>query len=307
MTVLQLECFRSVAKRRHFAKGAAALGRTQPAISVQIQRLESELGVTLIERTSKNVVMTPAGEILLPYAERILGEAEEARIRMEEVKGGELGLVRVGVIPTVAAHFLPAIIAEFTARYPKVTVLLREEGRTPLLIELIDNNEIDISLGLETVKPKGLRSIKLLTEEICLAVSSQNPLSSSSSVSLSRLKREKFIIYKTQGHNMRETTLTYCRNAGFEPEIAFESEQAATIENLVTANLGVTLLPHMVLRDREGLNLRMIRIEPPTPRRTIVATWRTGRYMSVNVRQFLQCAEIAARAASSLASTARRK
>src|SRR5579871_5969651 len=113
MTVNQLECFRAVARRRHFAKAAAALGKTQPAISVQIQGLESELGVTLFERTGKQVVLTAAGEILLPYAERVLDDTREARLKMAEVHGGAIGLVRIGIIPTVAAHFLPAVLKEF--------------------------------------------------------------------------------------------------------------------------------------------------------------------------------------------------
>jgi LysR family transcriptional regulator, hydrogen peroxide-inducible genes activator len=128
MTINQLECFRAVARRHHFAKGAAALGKTQPALSVQIQRLEEDLGVTLLERTGRQVILTPAGEILLPYAEKVIADVEEARIKMEEVKGGALGVIRIGVIPTVAAHFLPAVIGEFKARFPKVTVLLRKKA-----------------------------------------------------------------------------------------------------------------------------------------------------------------------------------
>src|SRR5215472_13990160 len=196
MTINQLECFRAVARRRHFAKGAARLGKTQPALSVQIQRLEVELGITLLERTGKHVLLTPAGEMLLPYAEKILADTKEASVKMEEMKGGALGLIRIGVIPTIAAHFLPAVISEFKARFPKVTVLLREESRTPLLVALLNDNEIDISLGL-ALKSKDLRSMKLLTEEICIGVSSQHPFADCSSLPLERLKNEKFILYKT--------------------------------------------------------------------------------------------------------------
>jgi DNA-binding transcriptional LysR family regulator len=294
ITLNQLECFRAVARRRHFAKAAVTLGRTQPALSVQVQRLEAELGVTLFERTGKQVLLTPAGEILLPYAEGVLASTEEARVKMAEVHGGTLGLVRVGIIPTVAAYFLPTVLKEFKARYPKVTVLLREESRTPLLVDLLESNEIDLSVGLERRTSSGLKSTKLLVEELCLAVSTQHPLSSLPSVPITRLRREQFILYKTPGHNNRELTLQYCRNAGFEPEVAFESEQAQTILNLVASNLGVTLLPHMVLQQRKGQNIAMIRIEPPTPRRTIVVSWKAGRYLSVSARQFLQCCETTA-------------
>jgi DNA-binding transcriptional LysR family regulator len=295
MTLNQLECFRAVARRRHFAKAAATLGRTQPALSVQIQRLEAELGVTLFERTGKHVQLTAAGEILLPYADRVLGGVDEAGIKMAEVHGGTLGLVRIGTIPTVAAHFLPAVLRDFKARFPKVAVLLREESRTPQLVALLENHEIDLSIGLEQRPSTGLKFTKLLVEELCLAVSTQHPLSALTSVPISRLRREQFILYKTPGHNNREVILQCCRNAGFEPEVAFESEQAETIQNLVASNLGITLLPHMVLQHRKGQNIAMVRIEPPTPRRTVVAAWRAGRYLSVNARQFLLCCESIAR------------
>jgi LysR family hydrogen peroxide-inducible transcriptional activator len=295
ITLNQLACFRAVARRRHFAKAAATLGRTQPALSVQIQRLEAVLGVTLFERTGKHVLLTAAGEILLPYADRVLGGVEEAGLKMAEVHGGTLGLVRIGTIPTVAAHFLPAVLKDFKARFPNVTVVLREEGRTPLLVALLENHEIDLSIGLEQRPSIGLKFTKLLVEEFCVVVSNQHPLSSLASVSMSRLRREPFILYKTPGHNNREIILQCCRNAGFEPEVAFESEQAETIQNLVASNLGITLLPHMVLQHRKGQNIAMVRLEPPTPRRTVVAAWRAGRYLSVNARQFLLCCESIAR------------
>jgi len=296
MTVTQLECFRAVARRRHFARAADSLGKTQPALTVHVQRLEADLGVRLLERSGRQVLLTSAGEILLPYAEKILADNAEARVRMAEVQGGTLGVVRIGVIPTLAAHFLPAVFKAFKSQFPQVTVLLREESTTPLLTSLLQSGEIDLSIALRPPTSTGLKPRTLFTEQFCVAVSLQHPLSSQESVPILRLKREKFILYKTPGHNTREITLQYCRNAGFEPEVAFESEQAETIQSLVASNLGLSLLPEMVLRHRAGQSLAMVRIQSPTPRRTVVATWRPGRYLSNNARQFLQCAEsIAAR------------
>jgi len=294
MTVTQLESFRAVARRRHFARAAVSIGKTQPALTVHIQRLEAELGVTLFERSGRQVQLTPAGEILLPYAEKILADVTEARVRMTEVHGGSAGVVRIGVIPTIAAHFLPAVFKEYKAQFPQVTVLLREESTTPLLTGLLQSGEIDLSIALRPLQSAGLRPRTLFTEEFCLAVSAEHPLHSQKAVSLAKLKREKFILYKNPGHNTRETTMQYCRNAGFEPEVAFESEQAETIQYLVASNLGVTLLPEMVLRHHAGSRIVMVRIQAPTPRRTVVATWRPGRYLSSNTRQFLRCAETVA-------------
>jgi LysR family transcriptional regulator, hydrogen peroxide-inducible genes activator len=291
MTVTQLESFRAVARKRHFAQAATSLGKTQPALTVHVQRLEADLGVTLLERAGRQVVLTPAGEILLLYADKILADVNEARLRMAEVRGGNVGAVRIGVIPTIAAHFLPAVFKEFRVHFPQVTVLLREESTTPLLTALLQSGEIDLSIALRPLRSAGLKPRILFTEEFCLAVSLDHPLHAQASVPIARLKREKFILYKIPGHNTRELTIQYCRNAGFEPDVAFESEQAETIQYLVASNLGVTLLPEMVLRHQAGQNVAMVRIQSPTPRRTVVATWRPGRHLSTNARQFLRCAE----------------
>jgi LysR family hydrogen peroxide-inducible transcriptional activator len=295
MTINQLSCFIAVARRRHFARAADSLDKSQPALTVHVQRLEADLGVTLFERSGRQVSLTPAAEILLPYAEKLLSDTIEARLRMEEVRGGTLGVVRVGVIPTIAAHFLPSVLQDFRSHLPKVTVLLREEGTTPRLTALLQSSEIDLSIALRPLRSAGLKYETLFSEQLCLAVSLDHPLSAQPSVSLSRLAREKFVLYKTPGHNTRELTLQYCRNAGFEPQVAFESEQAETIQCLVASNLGVTLLPEMVMRDRMSNKMAMVRIQSPVPKRIVVATWRPGRYLSTSGRQFLQTIERVAR------------
>ena len=237
--------------------------------------------------------LTPAAEILLPYAEKLLSDTieEAGDCGWRKVRGGTLGVVRVGVIPTIAAHFLPSVLQDFRLHFPKVTVLLREETTTPQLTALLHSSEIDLSIALRPLRSAGLKYETLFGEEFCLAVSLEHPLSTERSVSLARLAREKFILYKTPGHNTRELTLQHCRNAGFEPQVAFESEQAETIQCLVASNLGVTLLPEMVLRDRVSNKIAMVRIQSPMPRRIVVATWRPGRYLSTSGRQFLQTIE----------------
>jgi len=292
MTITQLECFLAIARARHFRRAADNLGKTQPALSVQIQRLEADLGVNLFERSGRQLRLTSAGEILIPYAERILVDVEESRTKMEEVKGGSLGLIRIGVLPTVAAHFLPPVLARFKDGLTGVTVVLREESRTSLLIPLVQSGEIDLFIGLRPLPSAGLKCCELLTEDLCVAVSPKHPLAEKRRVSLARLKTEKFILYKTPGHSTRELALQYCRNAGFDPEVAFESEQAETIQNLVAANLGITILPRMVIQNRASVDLVMLSVLPPVPRRTIVASWKPGRHLSAPVRRFLHSAEI---------------
>jgi DNA-binding transcriptional LysR family regulator len=290
MTITQLECFLAIARTRHFGHAADHLGRTQPALSVQVQRLEAALGTALFERSPRQIRLTTAGEILLPYAERILADIDESRAKILDAKGGKLGVLRIGVLPTVAAHFLPVVMGVFKERCPGVTVVLREESRTDQLVPLVQNGEIDLSIARHPLASAGLKSRAVLTEELCLAVSRKHPLARIPTVLLSQLKSERFILYKSPLHSTRELTLRFCRNAGFEPKVEFESEQAQTIQNLVAANLGITLLPEMVLRNHSS-DLVMVRIQPPAPSRTLVVSWKSGRYLSTTTRTFIGVAE----------------
>jgi DNA-binding transcriptional LysR family regulator len=295
MTITQLECFLAIARTRHFGRAAENLGRTQPALSVQVQRLEAGLGTALFDRSPRQIRLTTSGEILLPYAERILADMGESRAKIQDAQGGKLGLLRIGVLPTVAAHFFPVVIGVFKERCPGVTVILREESRTDQLVPLVQNGEIDLSISRRPVRSAELKSRNVLTEELCLAVSRKHPLARNITVSPLELKSERFILYKSPLHSTRELTLRFCRNAGFEPKVEFESEQAQTIQNLVAANLGITILPEMVLRNHNSSELVMVRIQPPAPNRTLVVSWKSGRYLSANTRTFISVVEKAGR------------
>jgi DNA-binding transcriptional LysR family regulator len=291
MTVVQLECFLAVAWKRHFGRAAEDLGRTQPALSLQVKRLEAALGAARFERTVRHIRLTTAGEILVPYAERILADVDESRTKIQDVRGGNLGVLRIGVLPTVAAHFLPVVMGVFNKRCEGVTVILREESRTDQLVPLVQFGEIDLTIARKPPASAGLKSRAVLTEELCLAVSRKHPLAQTSSVIPSQLSSERFILYKSPLHSTREMTLQFCRDAGFEPRVEFESEQEHTIQNLVAANLGVTLLPEMVLRNQTVSDLVMVRIRPPAPTRTLVVSWKAGRYLSATTRKFIGIAQ----------------
>ncbi len=291
MTLTQLECFLTVARMLHFGRAAQDLGKTAPALSVQIQRLEASLGVTLFDRTGRKVALTGAAEILIPHAERVLAETREAGSRMKAVRSGKRGLIRIGVLPTVAAHFLPRILQRFRASHPETAVLLREEGQTPHLYPLLESNEIEMALCRGPFRIESLKATPLLTEEYCLGVSRDHWLGGRERVAVSELQGERFVVYKSPGHANRLVLFEMCNKVGFEPNIAFESEQAETIQYLVAANLGITVLPEMVLRHGADKGLSMVRLQGPTLRRTIVATWKSGRYLSPFARAFVACAQ----------------
>ena len=294
MTLSQLECFVAVARNAHFGRAARQIKKTQPALSLQIQRLEADLNLTLFERNGTNVSLTAAGETLLSSAEKVLNEIHEARVRLLEIGTGRKGRVRVGILPTMAAHFLPSILERFYAQGSGVEVDIQEERFVSELRSLLLENQLDICVslaftgsGASTVR---LKSIPLLTERYALGLSVRHKLAGKPRVALASLKKEHFVVYKTPGHSIRETTLGLCRAAGFEPDVICMSEHAETIQSLVAANLGVTILPEMVLRGARERGVAMVSIEEQHSSRTIYATWRVGHYLSPAARRFLACA-----------------
>src|SRR5271156_5566423 len=158
MTLTQLECFLAVARERHFRRAGDRLERTQPAISLQIQRLEGELGLRLFERSGVRVSLTGAGELFLPSAERIVSESKLALVKMEEVRGGVSGRIRIAGVPTVAAHFLPQVLNKFGSRFPSVELTIHEEKLSQDVISELMQGDIDIAFTVVTPHISGLKS-----------------------------------------------------------------------------------------------------------------------------------------------------
>src|SRR5579872_6523146 len=176
MELRQLRYFVAVAQKRHFTQAAQELSIAQPALSQQVRQLERELGVTLFERSSRHVRLTPPGEALLVRAERILAEVEWARMEMQEYTGLARGRVVVGALQSLEAFRFPALLARFHTRFAGIEIVLREEA-TERLLELLNTGQLDLTLiqimdnswPLE-LTTSAIITEKLLTEELVLVV-----------------------------------------------------------------------------------------------------------------------------------------
>jgi LysR family transcriptional regulator, hydrogen peroxide-inducible genes activator len=245
------------------------------------------LGLTLLNRSGAHVSLTSSGEMFLPYAERILNESKLAMSQMEEIRGGPRERIRIGSLPTIAAHFLPAVLVRFRSLFPDVELTLREEKLSANLIARIEGDAIDLALALDSSTPAGICAWPLLKEELCVAVAKTHALAARSQVSPAQLRRERFITYKSPGHQTREAAFAICRAAGFEPAIALESEEVETIQYFVAANLGIAILPVMVLQRARPLGLCVLHLEDDIPPRTIMIYQKTDRFCSRSLTQFI--------------------
>jgi DNA-binding transcriptional LysR family regulator len=261
----QLEYFVAVAKHRHFGRAAEAVYVTQPALSQQVQRLEAELGIALLRRTSRGVELTPAGEEMLGRAETILAEVARARGAMDEHAGVVRGAVRVAAT-TADALRLPDVLANFHREHPGVRLALRHASASEVLA-LVRRGAVDLavlSLGGEPVD--GL-TVTPLPDEPLRAIAAPDESFRAVAVAIEDLRGRPFVLGEP-GTALRATVMAACQEHGFSPVPLLEVSDPATVRFLVSAGLGISLVPQSWL-DQPGPPVSVAALIEPAPRHAL--------------------------------------
>jgi DNA-binding transcriptional LysR family regulator len=237
----QLECFAAVARQRNFTRAADDLYLTQSAVSQQVRRLEAQLGLELLRRTSRGVELTAAGAELLPRAEAILADVAGARAAMDELASGVVrGAVRV-VATTGDALGLPAALASFHAEHPGIRVALRH-GTAEHVADLVRRGTADLGVAATAGNAAGVEATPLRPEPIVLLVPAGDPLAGAHDVDVWALRERPFVLAEP-GSALRATVTARCEAAGFGPVPLMEAGDPETVRVLVAAGLGVALVP----------------------------------------------------------------
>jgi LysR family transcriptional regulator, transcription activator of glutamate synthase operon len=273
-----LRYFEAIARHGSVTRAAHELHVAQPSLSKQLQALEAELDVALFDRIGRRVELTDAGELLLPYARRVLGEVAAARGALQEWRGVERGKVGLGVPPTVGAHILPGALAAFSERHPAIELYLREMGAARL-VTLLAEGAID--LAVISVPLPTLAEVELLSEELVIAVAEGHPLAGQGELQGGELAGERFVLFP-EGYELRARTLELCQALGFEPRVALDGGETDTVVRLVAAGLGVALVPQLALEDVEGIV--GLRVAGAVLRRTLRLVWQPERSLSPAAR-----------------------
>jgi DNA-binding transcriptional LysR family regulator len=254
MTLQQLAYFLAVARARHFTRAAEQTHVAQPSLSKQIQALESELGAPLFGRARGNITLTPAGEALLPIAERILSDVDSARLEVGELTGLRRGRVRLGATPSLCVSVVADVLRRFHDRYPGIRLVVAEGGSRDLTRALV-RGELDLALII--VPPQGsdpaLAVTPILRERLVVASAAGGGSEPAEPVRLTALRDKPMVMFR-EGYDLRETTLQACRRAGFEPTLAVEGGEMDAVLRFVEAGLGVAIVPSMVLAGRPALH-----------------------------------------------------
>jgi len=285
MDIHELKDFVAVANARSFSQAAVQSRVAQPSLSKAIQRLEAELGEKLFIRLKRRTVLTPAGEIAFKRAMRILSEVEELKRELGDTRGLRRGAVNIGILPTIAPYFLPHVVSRFVEACPGLEIVVHED-MTVNLLRMIDVCELDLGIMSLPISSDGFEKEALFTEELLLAVPSKHPLAVKEKVSVSDLITERFILMK-EGHCLGDQILSFCTQNDLRLQIVLRSSQIETIQSLVMAGLGMSLVPAMAkISGKTPLVYRTL--EKPKPSRTNVVVWRKGREHSRAAAEFLK-------------------
>jgi len=287
MDMRHLRCFVAVSEELHFGRAAERLHLTQPPVSLAIKELEEELGVTLLERTSRRIALTRAGEDALRDARAVLAAADTLRKRALEAAQGLMGSLSLGFISLPAYSFLPPMLRAFTEDYQRVNVSLLE-GTTDQIIHDVESGRLDVGLVFRTPDPPAALNSRLVhTEPLLVALPASHPLAGGTHIALEKLSNERFLGFERhQGPMMFDAIVATCMRHGFSPKL-FPARQMHTIVSLVSGGIGVALVPGSVQAlHREGVVYRSMKGE-----KTIVETvaiWRKSDD-SPQVKALLSC------------------
>ena len=282
MELHQLRYFVAVAELRHFTRAARNLRIAQPSVSRAIRVLEEELGTPLFHRMKGNVALTSAGEVLLPWARRVLADVDGAALEVRELGDLRRGRLAVGATPSLTTTLLPPALARFHAAFPGVELVLHEAGSRDLVREL-EQGALDVALVILPLRHEVLETTPLLREELVVAVAPDHPLAPRKTISVADLKGVPLVMFR-DGYDLRATTLAAFRRAGFEPTLALEGGEMDGVLRLAAAGLGVAVVPSLVI-DPAG-PLRAVRLAEPLTR-TIGFANRRDRRLTRAGREFV--------------------
>jgi len=264
-----LKVLREVALRGSFSAAAEALSYSQPAVSQQIARLEAQAGVKLLERQPKGIKLTPAGEALVRHTERILAQLAEAQAELTEIASSARGRLRIASFATATGTIVPLAVSEFRRLRPGVHVEL-VLADPPESILMLRRGEVDLVIteegGFEGDPDlSGLGIERLMDDVLYVALPVDHPLATRRAIALSDLVHEDWMLVGLQG-TCQDTNIVLraCAQAGFEPRVAYTSDDYFAIQGLVASGMGVALVPGLALASsREDVAVRPVRGRPP--------------------------------------------
>jgi LysR family transcriptional regulator, hydrogen peroxide-inducible genes activator len=273
MNLRDLRYLVALAEHRHFGRAAEACFVSQPTLSTQIKKIEEELGVLLVERAPRNVMLTPAGAEIAQRARVVLNEVEQIRTIARRSLDPEAGTLKLGIFPTLGPYLLPHVVPLLRQRFPRMELLLTEE-KTELLLQQLHEGRIDAAVLALPLHEEQLHAEPLFEEPFVLAVPAGHALAGRGPLRLADIADERLLLLD-EGHCLREQALGVCQLAGASEKDGFRATSLETLRQMVSAGVGVTLLPLLAVQPPvpRSPSLALLPFAEP-PRRQIALVWR---------------------------------
>jgi LysR family hydrogen peroxide-inducible transcriptional activator len=281
----QLRYALAIAREGSFTRAAEKLYLAQPSLSVQIRKLEQELGVRLFERLGRRAVPTRAGDLFVIQAERVLAELDLLHEQMEQIKSVRGGRLALGVLPSVGTRLLPDVLRAYHQRHPGVEVVMLEQDidASAEFQRRVNQGELDLAVVRMPATMPGVRAQTLIREPMVALLPPGHRLAGQSCVRLAQLAGEMFVALRSGG-GLRVLMNEMCERAGFTPEVSVETGQLSMIWSMVQAGMGVAILPRLAA----GEHISVVLIEDDFATRELGVVWRAGEPLSPPAAAFLE-------------------
>ncbi|NRQ54537.1 LysR family transcriptional regulator [Brevibacillus sp. HD1.4A] len=285
MDIKQLHYFVTVSDLLSYSKAAQKLHISQPSLSNAIKNLEQEVGSPLLERNTRKIELTDAGNILYQKAILLLSQMDTLKKEMEEVKETGSGQLIIGIIES-AKHWVPKVIRNYQEHFPSMNIKLIEVLSGQAVKDSLRKYHTHLLITNQSIQEDDLETIPLYIENLVLVLHRSHPLAQQESVSLKEVVAEPFII-STEGFQTRENILSAFAMEDVEPRIKFEIERFETALSLIRENLGITIIPENYLAGVSDPSIVRKKIDSSFLQRTVFLAYLKNRYLTPAVRAFL--------------------
>lgn len=288
MNLRDLRYLIALADLRHFGRAAEACHVSQPTLSTQVRKLEEELGVALVERAPRQVMLTAAGRDIVERARRVLADVEQMRETARRAADPEAGTVRLGIFPTLGPYLLPHVVPGLRARFPRLELLLVEE-KTELLLGMLRDGRLDAAVLALPLHEDWLECEFLFEEPFMLAVPAGHSLAARHDLRLADLADQHLLLLE-DGHCLRDQALEVCALAGAGEKEGFRATSLETLRQMVAAGVGITLLPMLAIKPpvSPSPDLKLVDFRAPAPSRRVAMVWRRSSAMAGFLRQLAE-------------------
>ena len=280
MNLRDLRYLVALAEHKHFGRAAEASFVSQPTLSTQIKKLEEELGVALVERTPRKVLLTEVGREIVQRARDVLNEVDQIKAIARRTLDPESGTVRLGIFPTLGPYLLPHVVPKIRERFPRLELLLVEE-KTEVVLRMLREGRLDAGVLALPIHDDQLHAEFLFEEPFLLAVPENHELSKRKALKLDDLSDQSLLLLD-DGHCLRDQALEVCHLSGASEKTGFRATSLETLRQMVAANVGITLLPMLAVQPpvAHSENVYLLPFRGEAPSRRIAMIWRKSSAMT---------------------------